>query len=100
MPDETRPIPTIEREQHMKTVTDAYGRLMERDWSELQELLLACSEAHASMCIAASEDVDRHAPVETMRLRIADMSKERVARTLAPFALLGGFWQISGRLEA
>lgn len=75
-------------ETEMQTITKALERLMTLDWSELQKLMLACSEGHARMCAAAGEDVDPHTTLETMQTRIADMSKEDLARALAGFAAL------------
>jgi hypothetical protein len=73
----------------MELVEKAFNKLMLLEWSELQGLMLACSEGHALMCVASGEDVDPHAARETIRNRIADMGKEELARALAPFAALG-----------
>lgn len=69
----------------LETARESLGRL---EWSELQRLMLACSEAHAAMCGVAGQDVDTHATPETMRIRIADMSKDALVAALAPFAAL------------
>ncbi|MBE7519571.1 MAG: hypothetical protein HS107_10055 [Thermoflexaceae bacterium] len=73
----------------MDIVLKAYDRLMQLEWSELQELMVECGQAHAAMCATAGEDVDPHADRESMRARVAAMSKETLAGALAPFAALG-----------
>ena len=75
----------------MQQIDNATKALLELDWAELQALMLACSEGHALMCAAASEDIDPHVARETMRSRIADMSKGDIAGALAPFAAIGEF---------
>lgn len=72
----------------METVTKTYDKLMQLEWSELQQLMLACSEGHAFMCAAAGEDVDPHSSRETTQARIADLRKEDLARALTGFAAL------------
>jgi hypothetical protein len=73
----------------MERAASAAKQLMKLDWQELQDLMLSCGEAHALMCVAAGEDQSVHANKETMRTRIAEMSKEDVVRALAAFAVLG-----------
>lgn len=71
--------------ERLERTRESLGKL---EWSELQNLMLACSEAHAAMCSIAGQDVDKHATLETMQVRIADMSKESLVAALAPFGVL------------
>lgn len=73
----------------MDVVATAYDRLMKLESHELEELMAACSGAHATMCAAAGEDIDPHANQGAIRSRVSEMSKESLARALAPFAALG-----------
>ncbi|MCK9517788.1 MAG: hypothetical protein M0R74_01995 [Dehalococcoidia bacterium] len=73
----------------MQSIQSANDELMKLDAGDLRALMLASSEAHALMCSVASEELDPHAFREVMESRVAAMSKEELARALAPFAALG-----------
>lgn len=70
----------------MPSLEDSVQRLRQTDRKELESLMLAASMSHATLCAAASDEPEPHAPAETMATRIREMTTEDLARALAPFA--------------
>lgn len=65
-------------------MASAYERLMNVETEVLREHMLQASESHAAMCAIASDKPDPHASRQEMEQRVAKLSKEDLARALAP----------------